>query len=152
MKFYALTALLMAGTLFSAHAATVTVYKSVGKHGEVRFTQMQPTDTKNFTVLQLRSDGRITDEGKATQTPAETANTNPDAQRAAELEKQLKEQQNQERARACQNLRTNLANLAIGGRVFETNAQGERVYLNDQEINSRRQRHQEMIDQHCQGV
>lgn len=152
MKFHTLTPLLLAAFLgMTANAATTTLYKSVGKYGEVRYTQMQPKGTDNFQVLELRGDGRTTDAGQMSQLP-ETAPASPEAQRIADLEKQNKALQNQELANRCQSLRANFANLTIGGRIFETNAQGEKVYLNDQEISSRRQRHQQMIDQYCQGV
>lgn len=152
MKFHILTSLLIA-TVFSmtTHAATTTVYKSVGKHGEVRYSQMQPKDTTNFEVLEIRSDGRTNNAGQMAQLP-ETTSMTPEAQRIADLEKQNQSLQNQELANRCQSIRSNFANLTVGGRLFETNAQGERVYLNDQEISSRRQRHQQMLDQYCKGV
>lgn len=152
MKFHILTSLLITATFsMTAHAATTTVYKSVGKHGEVRYSQMQPKDTTNFEVLEIRSDGRTNNAGQMAQLP-ETNSMTPEAQRIADLEKQNQALQNQELANRCQSLRANFANLTVGGRLFETNAQGERVYLNDQEISSRRQRHQQMLDQYCKGV
>lgn len=140
-----------AGIGMTAVAATTTVYQSIGKHGEVRYSQMQPDDTKNFQVLQMRSDGRTADAGAMAQQPEQAAAPTPEAQKIADLEKQNKDLQNQELASRCQSLRSNFANLSIGGRIYETNAQGEKVYLNDQEISSRRQRHEQMINQYCSG-
>lgn len=154
MKIHTLTALLLSTTVFSmtTHATSTTVYKSVGKHGEVRYSQMQPQDTKNFQAFEMRSDGRTSDVGQLAQQTESTPDTNPEAKRIADLEQQNKTLKTQELANRCQSLRTNFANLTIGGRIFEINAQGEKVYLNDQEISSRRQRHQQMIDQYCQGI
>lgn len=138
----------------SANAISTTVYKSTGKHGEVRYSQMQPKDTQNFQTLEMRSDGRTADAGRMAQSPSSDQNAppNPEAQENADLKKENEALKNQELASRCQSLRANFANLAIGGRIYETNAQGEKVYLNDQEISSRRQRHQEMISQYCNGV
>lgn len=154
MRIHTLTALLLSTAVFgmTTHATSTTVYKSVGKHGEVRYSQMQPKDTKNFQAFEIRSDGRTFDAGQLAQQTESTPNINPEAQRIADLEQQNKALKNQELANRCQSLRTNFANLTIGGRIFEINAQGEKVYLNDQEISSRRQRHQQMIDQYCKGI
>ncbi|MDO5050912.1 hypothetical protein [Moraxella equi] len=154
MKIHTLTALLFSTAVFgmTAHAASTTVYKSVGKHGEVRYSQMQPKDTQNFQILEMRSDGRTADAGQLAQQAESTPNLTPEAQRIADLEQQNKALQNQELANRCQSLRANFANLTIGGRIFETNAQGEKVYLNDQEVSSKRQQHQQMIDQYCKGI
>ncbi|STZ09255.1 Uncharacterised protein [Moraxella caprae] len=154
MKIHTLTALLSIVAFgITANANTTKIYKSVGKHGEVRYSQMQPKDTQNFQILEMRSDGRTADAGQLAQQPATPAPApTPEAQRIADLEQQNKALQNQELANRCQSLRANFANLTIGGRIFETNANGERVYLNDQEISSKRQQHQQLIDQYCQGV
>lgn len=151
MKISHLTALLLTGTLLTtAHANTTTVYKSVGKHGETRYSQIQPKDTQNFEVLQMRSDGRTADAGRMAQLPEQAATpANPETEA---LKKENETLKNQELANRCQSLRANFANLSIGGRIFETNAQGEKVYLNDQEISSRRQQHQQMLNQYCSGV
>ncbi len=151
MKFHTLTALFLTSTLaISTHAATTTIYKSIGKNGEVRYTQLRPNDASKYEVIEMRSDGRQASAGQHAQLPTEQAPaTNSDSQRLAELEKQVKEQQAQELARHCQTMRANLANLSTGGRIYETNANGERVYLNDQEISSKKQRTLETINKHC---
>ena len=151
MKFHTLTALLLTSFLAtSVHSATTTIYKSVGKNGETRYTQLRPSDTTKYEVIEMRSDGRTASTGQMAQLPAEQAPaTNSSEQRISELEKQIKEQQAQELARHCQTMRNNLANLSTGGRIYETNANGERVYLNDQEISSKKQRTLDTINKHC---
>lgn len=152
MKLYALTALILASSLLSANAATTTIYKSVGPKGETRYSQIRPANVKKFETIEMRSDGRTATTGQMAQLPTETTAATPQSaeqQRIAELEKQMQEQQNNEKLRTCQNMRTNLANLSTGGRMYETNDKGERVYLNDQEISSKRQRITDAIAQHC---
>lgn len=153
MKFYAIsTALVLLGcAIISTHATTTTVYKSVGKRGEVRYSQLQPKNVK-FETIQMRSDGRTASAGQMAQLPdPATAPTSQSAesQRIAELEKQVQEQKAAEMARHCQNMRANLANLNTGGRIYETNEQGQRVYLNDQEISAKKQKTLDTINQHC---
>ncbi|MBE9578108.1 MULTISPECIES: hypothetical protein [Moraxella] len=153
MKLHTLTALLLSVVTFGITAnANTTIYESIGKHGEVVYSQMQPKNTTNFKVHSMRNDGRVADAGQLSEQTQQQAAPSPEAQRIADLEQQNQALQNQELANRCQSLRANFANLTIGGRIFETNANGERVYLNDQEISSKRQQHQQLINQYCQGV
>lgn len=147
----------MAFALFAttSHANTTTIYKSKGKYGETVFSQFMPKGTTNYEALQMRSDGRTADAGKMASIP-DPATPNSDAQKIAEQQKQIDElkaqeatRQAQEMARHCQNMRANLANLSTGGRIYETNTQGQRVYLNDQEISAKKQRTADSIKQHC---
>ncbi|TWV84691.1 hypothetical protein [Moraxella sp. VT-16-12] len=134
----------------TAHANTTTVYKSVGKHGETLYSQFMPKGTTNYETLQMRSDGRTASAGQMANLPdPATAPTNNDTQRIAEQQKQIDELKAQEEARRCQTMRANLANLSTGGRIYETNANGERVYLNDQEISAKKQRTADAIKQYC---
>lgn len=151
MKLRSLTALIVTALLMAhSHAATTIIYKSTGKNGEVRYTQLRPNDASKYEAIEMRSDGRQASAGQMAQLPTEqTPAPISEAQRIAELEKQVKEQQAQEMTRHCQNLRSNLANLSTGGRIYETNANGERVYLNDQEISSKKQRTLDAINKHC---
>lgn len=153
MKFSSLTALLLTGALFAtAHASSTTVYKSVGKNGETRYSQIRPTDTNSYETMILRSDGRTADTGRMATLPDQAVPAAPvsaDAQRADEAERQLKELKAQELAERCKAMRTNLAALSTGQRIYETNANGERVYLNDQEISSKKQRTADAIASEC---
>lgn len=134
----------------TASANVVKIYKSVGPHGEVRYSQDVPRDAKNLEVLEFRSDGRTNTVG---QMAAPTVDPNVAAQQnqMLALEQQVKELKDKENAQRCQSLRNNLANLNIGGKIYEMDANGNRSYLNDQEINSRRNRTQQAISQFCGG-
>lgn len=150
MKHVAISLATLALFATFSHANT-TVYKSVGKHGETVYSQVMPKTTQ-YEVMQMRSDGRTASAGKMASLPDPATTPAPasaESQRIAELEKQMQEQKAQEMARHCQNMRANLANLSTGGRIYETNAQGQRVYLNDQEISAKKQRTADSIKQHC---
>lgn len=134
----------------TASANVVKIYKSVGPHGEVRYSQDVPRDAKNLEVLEFRSDGRTNTVG---QMAAPTVDPNIVAQQNQmnQLEQQVKELKDKENAQRCNSLRNNLANLNIGGRLYEMDANGNRVFLNDQEIQSKRARTQQAISQFCSG-
>ncbi|MDO4895950.1 MAG: DUF4124 domain-containing protein [Moraxella sp.] len=141
------------GLLITASHANTTVYKSTGKHGETVYSQFMPKGTTKYETLQMRSDGRTASAGNMASLPdpATAPAQSDESKRIAELEKQVQEQKAQEMTRHCQNMRSNLANLNTGGRIYETNAQGQRVYLNDQEISSKKQRITESLKQYCGG-
>ena len=162
MKFHTLTVLLLSiATLGSyAHANSVDVYHIISQS---RYMQLPPKDMvcthvdikdgKDCKIISMRQDGRVADTGHIPeQAQQQQQMPSPETQRIAELEQQNQALQNQELASRCQSLRANFANLTFGGRIYETNANGERVYLNDQEISSRRQQHEQMINQYCQGL
>lgn len=137
-------------SVISAHANVVKVYKSTGPHGEIRYSQELPRDAKNVEVLEFRRDGRQNTAGAQaapTIDPAASAQQN----QMTQLEQQVKDLQSRETAQRCQSLRNNLANLNIGGRIYEMDGSGNRVYLNAQEIDARRARTQQAISQFCSG-
>lgn len=142
----------MLAVTMNAHA--IQVYKSVGKNGEVRYTQYEPRDTKNFEVIEFRSDGRqVTPGNMAGKTNSEQQTEQPTAeeQRIANLENRLAEQEAQANAERCQSLRNQLTNLNVGGRVYEMDADGNRKYLDSEEMEQRTQRIQQAMSQYCNG-
>lgn len=147
---------LMIGGLLLATSPShaVVVYKSIGVHGEVKYSQHPPRDARTVEAIEFRSDGRQVNAGEmagrteATQPPE--AQFNQD-QRVAQLEQRLKEQENQANAQRCQSLRNNLTNLNVGGRIYEQDDAGNRKYLDNREIEIRRDRIQQAINQYCTG-
>lgn len=145
-------ALMVSSILPSANA--VTIYKSTGEFGELKYSQTPPQNATNVTVMELRPDGRTVDPG---QMAGKTDANAPEApseleQRNNELEAQLKEKEEQDLAKRCQNLRNNLTNLSVGGRIYEMDDQGNRKYLDSREIELRRETVQQAIQQYCSGT
>lgn len=139
------------GFAILANANTITVYKSIGPHGEVRYSQIPPRDSKNVEAIQFRGDGRINTPGDYAAAPIDP-NQQAQQNQVTELNQKVQELEERENARRCQTLRNNLANYNIGGRIYEMDASGNKVYLNDQEIQARRDRTQQAIAQYCSGT
>ena len=132
----------------------IQVYKSIGAHGEVKYSQHAPQNGKNVELIEFRSDGRQNNAGQmAGKTdPSQSNNTQTaEEQRVAALEARIKEQEAQANAQRCQSLRNNLTNLNVGGRIYEMDADGKRQYLDGREIELKRERVQQAIDQYCSG-
>lgn len=133
--------------LTPASATTTTVYKSIGKFGEVKFSQFPPEGSKNeVEIIELRSNGRQLDAGEL------AGKTNPPAAQSNVLsQQQTIEQELKDNAQRCQSLRNNLTNLNSGGRIYELDANGGRKYLSNREIELKRENYQKLIDQYCTG-
>lgn len=134
----------------ASHA--IEVYRSIGAHGEVKYSQYAPQNGKNVERIEFRSDGRQNNAGEmAGKTEANQTNNAQSAeeQRVAQLEARIKEQEAQANAQRCQSLRNNLTNLNVGGRIYEMDANGKRRYLDGREIELKRERVQQAIDQYC---
>lgn len=137
----------------TSHA--IQVYKSIGAHGEVKYSQHAPQQGKNVEVIEFRSDGRQTDTGQLA--GRTDANQNRDTQsaedqRVAQLEARIQEQEANANAQRCQSLRNNLTNLNVGGRIYEMDASGKKQYLDSREIELKRERVQQAISQYCTGA
>lgn len=133
----------------------VQVYKSIGAHGEVKYSQHAPQNARNLEVIEFRSDGRQNNTGQMAGKTDPNQNTgvqNPEDQRVAELEARIKDQEAQANAQRCQSLRNNLTNLNVGGRIYEMDANGKRQYLDGREIELKRERVQQAIGQYCKGT
>jgi len=130
----------------------IQVYKSIGAHGEVKYSQHAPQNGKNVELIEFRSDGRQNNAGQmAGKTEANQGSNTQSAeeQRVAQLEARIKEQDAQANAQRCQSLRNNLTNLNVGGRIYEMDANGKRQYLDGREIELKRERVQQAITQYC---
>ncbi len=146
------TAALLTLSMNASHA--VQVYKSIGAHGEVKYSQHAPQNGRSIEVIEFRSDGRQNDSGQMagkTDASQEDNTVSAEDQRIAQLEARLKAQEASETARRCQSLRNNLTNLNVGGRIYEMDSSGKRDYLDGREIEIKRERVQQAINQYCTG-
>lgn len=144
------TTCVLALTMNASHA--IQVYKSIGAHGEVKYSQHAPQNGKNVEMIEFRSDGRQTNAGQMagkTEANQNTTTPDPEAQRVAQLEARIKEQEANANAQRCQSLRNNLTNLNVGGRIYEMDDNGNRQYLDGREIELKRERVQQAITQYC---
>lgn len=150
-------ALLGACAIVSAtsHANTVNVCVTKGAKGETKYSQVitavDPNSMCSGEVIGFRADGRQNTPGEMAAAPIDpnAAGNTADQTRAAQLEQQIKEMEARENAQRCQTLKNSLANLNMGGRVYEVDANGNRNYLNAQEVETRRTRTQQTIAQFC---
>ncbi|MGD8478050.1 MAG: DUF4124 domain-containing protein [Burkholderiales bacterium] len=117
------------------------MYRWVDENGQVHYSD-QPPPANARSIKSLNSEGinpppSADDEVDAEPSYAqqEKAFEERQAQRAEErAEAARKKQEEEERKKNCELARSNYNTVNSGGRVMRVNAQGEREYLNDEEI------------------
>lgn len=147
-----ITACMIMLSMNASHA--IQVYKSIGTHGEVKYSQHAPQEGRNIEVIEFRSDGRQNNAGQLagkTEANQNIPTQSAEEQRVAQLEARIKDQEAQANAQRCQSLRNNLTNLNVGGRIYEMDSDGKREYLDGREIELKRERVQQAITQYCNG-
>ena len=150
----ALTASLLAFATLALPSQATTVYKSIGNYGEVKYSQTPPPVGTKYEVIEIRSNGGGTvDRGEYDGKVDANQEAPPSAeeQRIAQLEAQMKEQEERQLAERCQNLRNQMTNLNAGGRVYEMDENGERKYLDSREMQLKKEQIQEAMSQYCSG-
>jgi len=158
---------LLATALLAASAAQAQVYKCIDSAGKVVYSQIPcPANTKSGTISRRLSPAP----GSSAATPSATeaaekagkdaAPKTPADQeqafrkRAQDREKADKES-DQKLAEAkrkednCRAAREQLATFEFGGRITQINAQGERVYLDDAQIEQQRAAARSLVAQAC---
>ena len=140
LVFASVFALLATGTVLASD-----IYKYTDENGVVHYVD-RPTGAP--------SEERV-DVVVSNPSPSAAANSSSDwrarrdarkeAQSAAKAEKSEKE----ERAQLCQQYRDRLVQYDNSRQLYRMDEQGERVYLNDKEIEEARQQVQAQIDANC---
>ena len=135
--------------------AQETTYRWVDANGEVHYTDHPPpADARESRVLK--------GSGKGAGTPADT-DTDSDSyteqeadfqrRRATKAEEDAKAAQagaaEAERAQNCNLARGNLQTVSAGGRITRKNAQGETVFLTDEQIAQEQEKARESVKQWC---
>ena len=151
--------------LLAAPADAQQLYKYTGPDGRVQYTDRPPTGVQNVekvtgsrvgTVGPGAATGTATEGAAAKSSTPKTAAEQEQAfrQRRAEAEEKAKKaekvaQVNRANEERCNGMRRQLAGMQAGGRIVRPNAQGEREYLDDNEIQSQIQRLQREIAADC---
>jgi len=159
MKTVIVFAGLLAGAGTATGAAAQTVYKFVDDQGNVSFTDRPPLqqgiDVSPLDVMELQI--RLTDPA------AIAANRESAAEdaRARDLVDSLTDtsgaddaeaaRQADERAANCDLAKQRLNRSAQANRLYKSDDNGERVYLNDAEIDAERMKAARAVDQWCGG-
>jgi len=145
--------LMLMALLLAAAGASAQQYKWVDRNGRVQYGDTPPPGA-NATPLRAPT-------GRAAPEPSEKKGPSTPAQQDAEFRKRREaaEKDREKQARAeqdAQNKKDNCASaqaasrsLESGQRIARTNAQGERVYLEDAEIAKEAARVRRLVQEWC---
>ena len=124
------------------------VYKWVDEHGQTHYGEKAPvTNAQQIQIEEVTADKSMEkynqEREKLLRIYEEERNTKKDEDLKAEKLKAEKEQK-------CQNLKTEIANLQRGGRVYyNVDDSGERIFLSEEEVSARIKNMQNDYDKYC---
>lgn len=144
------TRLLLLGLLVLSAPATAEFYKWTDKDGNVHYgekppenTELQNIDTSTVNTMSAEESSRAARELNATM---EDRRAYQQRQEQAKAKEARQKQQMQKR---CKYMRNDLANLNRQMRIFHTNDQGERIYLDDEQRQKKIVELQKNVKQYC---
>jgi Domain of unknown function (DUF4124) len=152
---------LLAASLLAAPVAAQQLYRSVGPDGRVQYSDRPPTDgrkAEKVTSTRVNTAPADTAQGgdatkpNAPQSLAEKEQEfrkrRIEAEEKARKEQKLAEQ-NLAKNEACTGMRRQLASMQAGGRITRMTESGERVFLEDAEIQQEIAKVQRDIASNC---
>ncbi len=124
------------------------IYKCVMPDGEVEYTQFPSENCKD---QQIKKRGGTADQGAI-----DKMREDKKRDRMAANEQNEKKLIQQDQARAekekqeyCESVRANLEQITIATRVFETDDQGNRTRLDEEQRQQRIQENKDSLEEHC---
>ena len=163
--------LILLSFIVASNAQAGKVYRWVDKSGKTHFSQTPPSaDTREYDVRFAKEKSLpepvkdIKNTGKDGDTKAkdekaekkEAAKT--PQQRLAEIEKARAEQakiatekakQRDERLKKCKQAQSNMRNIEQGGRIYDVDKDGNRLYWDDSKRASKKTETQELVEKFC---
>ena len=148
---------LLSGSLLAA-PVTAETYKWKDADGKVHYSdQPPPPNAKDEAIVKPRKQSAPVSTGKGAPTTKAKTYVEQEAEfkkrqvEAAEREAEDKKKADEvaQKKQNCDQARAELRTLQAGGRVTQTNAQGEREYLNDAQIAQEMERSKKVVDSWC---
>ena len=145
-------ALLTVG-LCTAPAVHAQVYKWIDKDGKVQYSDQPPAPGAAKSAPQKLIGSAPADSAAPAAKPLKEQVKDSDKKRAEATEKQNKDEENAKRATQnqarCDEARGYLRTLQAGGRISKTDANGERNFLEDNQLQSEISKTQQVISESC---
>jgi len=141
--------LLISIALLTASSVTAKgIYKCIKPNGEIEYTQFPSENCKDQQIKKRGGSAnqnaidKLHEDKKRAQIAADERNEQ-------RLEQQDQEGSEQEREDYCNSVRENLEQITNSPRVFETDAQGNRTRLGEDQRQQRIQDKKDRLEEHC---
>lgn len=144
-----LAVLLTAACLFPALSAANSVYKWTDEEGNTHFGDRQPTGRSAESVSIRTGKSQNGSSSRSAQQQVEDFEERQAEEDAGEEQSAEEQARQQQRQRNCETARSNLNILEAGGRIQTQGEDGERRYLDEEEIEQKRQQFEEIADDNC---
>ena len=148
----ALTLLVAALTIGSTATAAETIYKWTDENGNVHYEDRPsgaPTEER-LALTYRRTDGGAVQQRVQSRLDRQTARDDDRAAReAAEQDAADQAAAAAERQQACESARARLESYVQSRRLYRTDANGERVYLDDAQREEARRKAEEKVTEYC---
>lgn len=145
MKSVLLCSLAVSGLLMSSLAGADTVYKWVDDEGVTHFSAHPPKNRQSDQMRTRTGHSEPIDYSQQFQAEGEQDQADTSNEAAANQ----RDVSQQDLDRACEDARENLAKIERGGRIMVTDDNGERRYLNQDEIDERAEQARQVRDRAC---
>lgn len=141
--------LIIAITVFVSSSVTGKgIYKCKKPNGEVEYTQFP---SEECTDQQMKKRGGSADQNAVDKLHEDKkrAQIATDEKNEKKLVQQDQERAEKEREEYCESVRANLEQITIANRVFETDDQGNRTRLDEEQRQQRIQENKDSLAEHC---
>jgi hypothetical protein len=123
------------------------IYKWVDEHGVVHYSQDPHGQTSQEMKLKIPKTSTGNKESSA-ETAKKSEDSPSDAQKNAEKQAAAKDEK-EVRQKNCQIAMKRLATITAGGRLYEVNEKGERIYWDDATRKAKQEEAQKNVDEWC---
>ena len=147
---YSLLALLTFALSTSAYAGKV--YKWTDAAGNTIYSQTPPPSDKKAEEMDVKAPKPSSAPAKISGTAGAAQGEKKQAENKETDDKAVKEQQakNDEiRKENCNRANTRMRTISAGGRIYEVNEQGERVYWDEATMKAKTEEAQKAVDEWC---
>lgn len=132
----------------AAHGGETRVYRTVDAQGNLVYTDRGSEANASQTSVRFHEPSpeevaRLEKERQAAETRQMQETVNSSLRRAQELKSQ------QEKQAACERARTQYYSMKDAGRLYQRDAQGNRVYLSDADADAKREQARKIMEAAC---
>jgi hypothetical protein len=134
-----------------AHAGDTPVYKTVDEHGNVVYTDRPPSAGAQKSTVRFHEpsaeDAAFAEQQRKATEAAQSKRMQQTA--TSDLARARQEKAQKEKQARCESARSYYNSLRDAGRIFQNDAQGNRVYLSDADAEAKRTEARQAMDAAC---
>jgi len=152
MMYQFIRSLIIIAVFLVGNTVCAEIYKWVDERGKVQFSQTPPNPSAEKVEIK-NSQSTATTNTQSDVSSAEKEKRYLDYLRQERIDREIskaeKDEQQAKLQARCNRSLADYNDLDAGGRFYELNAQGKRVYLSDQQIDEEKEKLKKFLDSSC---